>query len=115
MAAHKIPLSEIVQLPEFQEMIPALRQWVRAYLVHAEQTGKYDPILATHFAYPDVKASGVVGRAAQIQVHPRVRRVLNIAFGRDDEILVETRAVLKRAVKALDSWQRYIERKQTAQ
>src|SRR5271156_2284403 len=79
---NRVPLSDIVLLPEFQSANAAQQLFVRLYLGVGETTGKYDAVAATRAAYPKCSEDNLSTRSSHVLSHKRIREILAIAFGK---------------------------------
>ena len=100
--ATRVPLSDIVRLPEYQGMNRAQQLWVKIYLSSGEGTGVYDPVLSTKLAYPKCAPENLATRASHVQSHKRVREILAIAFNKPmlTSVLPGLDRVIQKSIKA---------------
>jgi hypothetical protein len=82
LSTRTMALADLLPSYEWNCMTAAQRLWVKTFLESGEQTGTFDALAATRVAYPVGK--NIVARAAQVQSHRKVKRILNIYFGRTD-------------------------------
>jgi hypothetical protein len=85
LSTRTMTLADLLPCFEFQCLTPRQRVWVETLLTSGETTGTYDTLLATRTAFPDARPRSIVVRASQVQSHLKVRRLLNIYFGRPEE------------------------------
>lgn len=91
----RVPFDEIIAHPDFAGMTPALKIWVKVYLT------TNDAIQATTVAYPRTSAKSRASRACHIQSHPKVQRLLRLAFGEPepDPLLADLRAAIRKSIR----------------
>jgi hypothetical protein len=70
---------------DFRTLTHAQRVWIKLYL------GTGDALRATRIAYPRVSAKTLPSRVCHIQAHPKIARLLRLAYGAPEpDQLVET-------------------------
>jgi hypothetical protein len=97
----RVLLADIQKLPEFACLIPAHQTFINVLLTRGYETGTFDFLGATAAAYPKCAGNhaSLAVRSSQIQVHPRVKRVLDLAFGREPEKTDPMLEDLKKAIR----------------
>jgi hypothetical protein len=103
LSTRTMTLADLKPAFEYQCLTPRQRLFVDTLLTSGESSGTYDALLATRVAYPDARPSSVVVRASQVQSHPKVRRLLNIYFGRPeaepDPFFDELKRAIRKTIK----------------
>jgi hypothetical protein len=90
---------------EYHALLPAQRKYVDALLETGESSGTYNFLAATAVAYPSCARNprSLLVRSSQMQSHPKVRQVLNLAFGQpqveDADVLVTLKVALKKSIR----------------
>jgi hypothetical protein len=101
LSKRTMTLADLLPSYEWNCMTKAQQTWVRVFLESGEQTGTFDALAATRIAYP--AGSNIVGRSAQIQSHPKVKRLLAIYFGRplneDDPFFAELKRAIRKSIR----------------
>jgi hypothetical protein len=96
-------LADLMPSYEFQCLTPRQKFWVKTLLESGEKTGTYNFLGATAIAFPDAKNRSLVVRSSQLQSHPKVKRILNIYFGRpeteDDPFFAELKTAIRKSLK----------------
>ena len=94
-------LPELRKTLEYSALIPTHKIFVDVLLLKGYATGSFDFLGACLAAYPRAGASPqmLAIRSSQVQSHPRVQRVLDLAFGRVTEKADPVLADLKKAIR----------------
>jgi hypothetical protein len=101
----RISLAGMKTRIEYQSLLPAQRRYVDALLESGESSGTYNFLAATAVAYPSCARNprSLLVRSSQMQSHPKVRQVLNLAFGQphveDADVLVTLKHALKKSIR----------------
>jgi hypothetical protein len=95
----RVPVSEVINRPDFHLMTDAQKTWVRLYLLSGEVTGTFDAISATKIAFPKTSASSLPSRMCHIQSHPKVKHILRVAFGEPENEMEPMLNDLRRAIR----------------
>jgi hypothetical protein len=101
----RLMLPELQTRLEYQALIPTHKIFVDVLLLKGYATGSFDFLGACLAAYPRAGASPqmLAIRSSQVQSHPRVSRVLDLAFGRvtekTDPVMEDLRKAIKRSIK----------------
>jgi hypothetical protein len=91
----KIPFAKLMASADFQTLTPAMQCWLKLYL------GTGNARRATQIAYPQTSAKSRASRACNIQSHPKVKRLLRIAFGvpEPDPLIEDLRCAIRRSIR----------------
>jgi hypothetical protein len=83
----RLTLAELQKRIEYQCLLPAQKKFIDVLLMTGTESGTFDFLVACAAAYPACvnNHASLVVRSSQVQSHPRVRRVLDMAFGRKPE------------------------------
>jgi hypothetical protein len=101
----RLLLPELRKTLDYAGLIPTHRIFVDVLLLRGYASGTFDFLGATLAAYPRAGASPqmLAIRSSQVQKHPRVSRVLDLAFGRvtekPDPVMEDLRKAIKRSIK----------------
>ena|ERR1700733_9542494 len=98
---NRLELPELRQRLEYQALIPTHKIFVDVLLLRGYASGTFDFLGACLAAYPRAGSSPqmLAVRSSQVQSHPRVQRVLDLAFGRVTEKTDPVLADLKKAIR----------------
>jgi hypothetical protein len=103
LSTRTLSLADLKPAFEYQCLTPRQRVFIDTLLTLGESSGTYDALLATRVAFPNARPSSIVVRASQVQSHPKVKRLLNIYFGRpevdDDPFFDELKAAIRKSIR----------------
>jgi hypothetical protein len=97
----RLTLAELQKRIEYQCLLPAQKKFIDMLLMTGVESGTYDFLVAAGLAYPGCAGNhaSLAVRSSQLQSHPRVKRVLDMAFGRKPEPPADpVMGVLRRAL-----------------
>jgi hypothetical protein len=101
----RMTLAELQKQVEYQCLLPAQKKFIDVLLLTGAESGTFDFLAAAAVAYPNCMTNhaSLAVRSCQLQSHPRVKRVLDMAFGRKpektDPVMTLLRPALKKAIK----------------
>ena len=91
----RIPFAKLMASADFQTLTPAMQCWLKLYL------GTGNARRATQVAFPATLGKSRAARACNIQAHPKIARLLRLAFGEPepDPLLEDLRRALRKAFR----------------
>lgn len=91
----RIPFAEIIASGSFAELTTPMQIWLKIFLT------TNSAIAATRVAYPRCLAKSRAARACNIQSHPKIARLLRLAYGEPepDPLMSELRAAIRKSVR----------------
>lgn len=99
LSPSRLPLSEIIGLPEFQTITSSQRSFISRYISSGAVSGTYDPVSAVKSAYK-VSEKNAAGLASRLLAHKKIQRILDLHFGRTAQTEMDTLLVaLAKAIK----------------
>jgi hypothetical protein len=98
----RLTLEEVVALPEFSTRTRAQQLWLKAYFTSLDVTGRADAVSATKIAYPLVAQQNLASRACHIAANKGVRKILNLAFHRNEleSVLPDLKEAITKSISA---------------
>jgi hypothetical protein len=91
----RIPFAEIIASGSFAELTTPMQIWLKVFLM------TNSAIAATREAYPRTSAKSRAARACNIQSHPKIARLLRMAYGEPepDPLAEELRRAIRKSIR----------------